>query len=121
MCYDKEAATTKNPHSQVLASGARPRRIYLFESMGNLAVCYSDSIFIPSNLFFVRTLYFKVYVAIPLTIASWISMISFAEARKECTETVRQIGSCLLVICFQQFLSCCLNSKMLLRMLFLHP
>ena len=42
-----------------------------------LFYCYSDSIFIPSNLFFVRTLYFKVYVAIPFTIASWISMISF--------------------------------------------
>ena len=36
----------------------------------NLPVCYSDCILIPSNLFFVRTLYFKVYVAIPLTIAS---------------------------------------------------
>ena len=31
----------------------------------NLTACYSNSFFIPSNLFFVRTLYFKVYVAIP--------------------------------------------------------
>ena len=59
----------------------------------NLTAGYSNSIFIPRNLFFVRTLYFKVYVATPLTIASLISAISFEISFSFAYQPKKVVGS----------------------------